>query len=192
MAKRLAFLGPAGTHTEQACLNYDPEAIRVPFASISRVAAAVESGLADEGMVPIENSLEGSVTPTLDLLIHESELFLRHELVLPIANCLVANDGTKIEDVTVVYSHPQALAQCHSFLANHLPNAAQVASMSTSAAVEQMQKRGRETAAISAKRASTLYSARILAQGIDDNPNNMTRFGSTRSVRLDRNGTPAT
>lgn len=176
MSRRLAFLGPAGTHTEQACLSYDPEATRIPFVSIPQAAAAVDSGVADECVVPIENSLEGSVNPTLDLLIHESKLSMRHELVLPIKNCLVAGSGTEIEDITVVYSHPQALAQCHSFLEDRLPNAEQVASMSTSAAVEEMQKRGREAAAISAERASSLYGAVILAQGIDDNPNNMTRF----------------
>ena len=175
-AKSLAFLGPAGTHSEQACLAYDPSARLMPFTSIPAAAAAVDSGTADEALVPIENSLEGSVTNTLDLLIHQSSLFIRDELVLPIKNFLVASDETRIEDIAVVYSHPQALAQCRSFLSKRISNADLVASMSTSAAVEDMLDRGPEAAAIATERASALYGTPILARDIDDNPSNVTRF----------------
>ena len=89
MPKRLAFFGPAGTHTEQACVNYDPDAVRLPYMPISEVVAAVEKGEADECVIPIENSLQGSVTETLDILIHHSSLSIRHELVLPITHFLV-------------------------------------------------------------------------------------------------------
>ena len=176
MAKRLAFLGPAGTHTEQACLNYDSEATRVPFASNTAVATAVASGLADEGVVPIENSQEGPVNETLDLLIHDSALSIRHELVLPIRNYLLSGQEARPEDIRVVYSHPQALAQCRSFLSKCFPEADLVASMSTAAAVEEMLSRGHEAAAIATKRASELYEAKVLAEEIEDNPNNVTRF----------------
>ena len=174
--KRLAYLGPAGTNSELACLTYDPEASRLPFPSIPATAAAVDSGQADECIVPIENSLEGSVTYTLDLLIHESALFIRHELVLPINHCLVAGDGTRNEDIKVIYSHPQALAQCRSFLSSRFPDAELVASLSTSGAVEEMLGRGGEAAAIASERASTLHGTAVLARSIEDNPNNMTRF----------------
>ena len=176
MSKRLAFLGPAGTHTEQAALTYDPQATLLPFASIPAVAAAVESGRAEECVVPIENSLEGSVTDTLDLLVHESSLSIRHELVLPITHHLVARMGTVIEEITAVYSHPQAMAQCRSFLSHRLPKARVVASLSTSAAVEEMMKAGPEAGAIASERASVLHAADILARGIEGSPNNMTRF----------------
>ena len=176
MPRRLAFFGPAGTHTEQACLSYDPEATKLPYAPISAVAAAVESGEADECVLPIENSLQGSVTDTLDLLIHHSTLFIRRELVLPIKHYLVAADGTAPEDVRVVYSHPHALAQCRGFLSKSFPHADAVASMSTAAAVEDMLKRGAEAAAIATRRAGELYGAGVLAEGIEDDPNNMTRF----------------
>ena len=174
--RRLAFLGPAGTHSEQACLSYDPEASRLPFASIPAVVSAVDSGSADEAVVPIENSLEGSVTDTLDLLIHESSLFIRGELVQPIKNFLVADQGTRTEDIRVVYSHPQALAQCRSFLSTRFPDVQAVASMSTAAAVEDMLSRGHQAAAIATERASALYGATVLEREIDDNPNNQTRF----------------
>ena len=176
MSRRLAFLGPAGTYTELACLAYDSGAALIPFPSIPGVAAAVDSGQADEGVVPIENILEGAVTDTQDLLIHDSRLLIRHELVLAIKHCLVAGGGTRTEDIRVIYSHPQALAQCRSFLSKSFPDAELVASMSTSAAVQEMLERGAEAGAIASERASELHGANVLAQGIEDNSNNMTRF----------------
>lgn len=175
-SKRLAYLGPVGTNTEQACLTYDPGAIRLSFPSIQTAATAVDLGEADECVVPIENSLEGSVTNTLDLLIHDSTLVIRHEVVLPIQHYLMARDGSSIEDVRVIYSHPQALAQCRLFLSKSLPDAEIVASMSTASAVEEMLRRGVNAAAIATERAGSLYGAKILAQKIEDNPSNMTRF----------------
>ena len=174
--RKIAFLGPPGTHSEQACISYDPKADRLPFASISAVISAVVSKAANEAIVPIENSLEGSVTDTLDLLIHDSTLFIHNELVQPIKNFLMAAKGTQPVDIEVVYSHPQALAQCRRFLSNRFPNVQTVASMSTSAAVEDMLREGPRAVAIATERASVLYGATILEREIDDNPNNQTRF----------------
>ena len=176
MSKRLAFLGPAGTFSEQAALNHDADATLVPVASIPAVVAAVDSGMADEGVVPIENSLEGSVTHTLDLLIHESALFIRHELVLPIKNYLLVKPGTESSEIKVIYSHPQPLGQCRVFLGQRFPEAQLVASLSTSAAVEEMLSSETVAAAIGTERAAELYGVDIVARGIDDNPNNETRF----------------
>ena len=91
--KRIAYLGPPGTFTEEAALLYDPSAQLMPFASVAAVAAAVDSGMAEEGVVAIENSIEGSVTDTLDILIHESRLSIRRELVLPIEHYLLVRPG---------------------------------------------------------------------------------------------------
>jgi len=176
MQKRLAYFGPAGTHTEQACITYDGVAVRIPFATIPLVAAAVDTGQADEGMVPIENSVGGSVSATLDLLIHESTLFIRRELVLPIKHFLLARRDADVRDIKVIFSHPQALEQCRDYLAEHFAQAEPIASMSTAAAVEEMLKRGGGAAAIGTERASILYDTEILARGIEDHPNNMTRF----------------
>ncbi len=176
MTKRLAFLGPHGTFTEQAASRFDGKADLVPFTSVSDAAAAVDNGRADEAVVPIENSLEGSVTDTLDLLIHDSRLSIRNELVLPIKHCLLARKGADIADIEVVYSHPQALAQCRTFLARRLPEAQLVASLSTSAAVDEMQRTQGAAAAVANERAAELYGTAILAQGIEDDPNNVTRF----------------
>ena len=89
-------------------------------------------------VVPIENSLEGSVNDTLDLLVHESSLFIRQELVLPIEHCILVYPGTQATDVRLVYSHPQALGQCRKYLEQNFPKADMVAALSTAAAVEKL------------------------------------------------------
>ena len=176
MARRLAFLGPAGTYTEQACIAYDRGATLLPYATIPLVSAAVGSGEADEGVVPIENSVGGSVSATLDLLIHESSPRIRRELALPIRHFLVTRPGTVREEIKAIYSHPQALDQCRSYIGEHFPGAQEVASMSTAAAVTEMLAREGGAAAIATERAAALYDAEVLAGGIEDYPNNMTRF----------------
>lgn len=176
MSTRIAYLGPPGTYTEQAALLYAPQGQLLPFASISAVASAVDSRMAEEGVIPIENSLQGSVTETLDLLIHQPSLFIRRELALRIVHYLLVRPGTKAGEVRVIYSHPQALAQCREFLERCFPKAALVASLSTTAAVEQMQSSQEPAAAIAPQRAAELYGAEVLARGIQDNPNNITRF----------------
>ncbi len=173
--RRLAFLGPPGTFSEEAALKYDPEAEPVAMASITAVAAAVESGMADEGLVPIENSLEGSVTETLDVLVHGGQgLSILSELVLPIEHYLLVKPGTKADQVKVVFAHPQALGQCRGFIERCFPKAAVEAALSNSAAVEEMM--AREGAAIGTRRAAEIYGAEALARGIQDRSPNLTRF----------------
>lgn len=176
MARQLAYLGPAGSYSEQAALNYDPQATLLPFTSIPAVVGAVDSGQAEEAIVPIENSLEGSVTFTLDVLVHESELFIRYEVVLPIRQCLVAKPGTRTDEIKVIYSHPQSLAQCRSYLDGHFAGVGQIASLSNSAAVQEMHRSESVAAAIASERAATLYGAEVLEHDIQDSSNNLTRF----------------
>jgi prephenate dehydratase len=147
----------------------------MPFATVAAVAAAVDSGMADEGVVAIENSLEGSVTDTLDVLIHESRLAIRRELVLPIEHCLLVSPGGSTDQVDTIYSHPQALGQCRRFLERCFPKARLEASLSTTAAVEQMMQH-EGSAAVATLRAAELYGIQVLAQGIQDNRSNETRF----------------
>ena len=176
MPIRLAYLGPPGSYSEQAAIDYDPAAEAIPLPAIPAVVASVGDGLADEAVVPIENSLEGAVTFTLDLLIHQSDLKIKNEQVVSIVHCLLADEGTITEDIRVVYSHPQALAQCREYLTRNLPRAAHVASLSTSGAVEDMRNSEAPAAAISSVRAAELYSARVVERGIEDVHNNQTRF----------------
>lgn len=185
-AKRIAFLGPLGTFSEEAALRYDPTAQLLPFASVAAVAAAVDSGMAEEGVVAIENSIEGSVTDTLDILIHESRLSIKQELVLPVEHCLLVRPGMQAADVKVLLSHPQALGQCRRFLERCFPKAEIVAALSTAAAVEEMMAR-ENAAAIATRRAAELYAAEVLAQHIQDRSDNLTRF-----VVLDETDHPPT
>lgn len=176
MAKRIAYLGPAGTFTEEAALLYDETAQLLPFPSIAAVAVAVDSGMAEEGVVAIENSIEGSVTDTLDLLIHESRVLIRKELVLPIEHQLLAKPGTQVSEVKVIFSHPQALGQCRNFIERCFPKVEVVAALSTAAAVEEMMACEYPAAAIGTKRAAQIYGADTLAKGIQDQASNVTRF----------------
>ncbi len=121
---RVAYLGPPGTFSEEALLTQrDLDAERVPVGSIPEVLAAVEHGDADLGVVPIENSIEGSVTVTLDQLAFESELLIQREIDLPIRLNLCARPGVAIGAVTRVLSHPHAHAQCRDWMRSKLPNA---------------------------------------------------------------------
>ncbi len=176
MTLRIGFLGPEGTYTEEATLQYDSQAELVPFPSIAAIGQAVSSGLTEQGVVPIENSLEGSVTFTLDLLISQPGLSIREELVLPIEHFLLALPGTQFPDIQVIYSHPQALAQCRDFLEKRFPQAQQGASLSTVSAVTDMRNSELPAAAIAPRRAAELQDVEIIGQNIQDNPNNVTRF----------------
>ena len=176
MAKRIGFLGPVGTYTEEAALKYEPKGNLVPYSTITEVGLAVSSGETDEGVVPIENSLEGSVTFTLDLLISQSGLSIAREIILPIEHFLMTAAGTRSPDIQVIYSHPQALAQCHNYLLRTFPQAQQTASLSTVAAVADMRASRLPAAAIAPRRAAQLYDVEIIGQNVQDNPNNATRF----------------
>ena len=175
MAMKLAYLGPPGTFSEEAALKYNEKADLVPFYSVPAVAAAVETGLAEEGVVAIENSLEGSVTDTLDLLIHESKLLIRRELVLPIEHHLLAKPGTKALEIEAVFSHPQALAQCRRFLARN--KLEPVRYHDTAGAARMVaDKRPTGAAAIASAICAKLYDLEIIKEGIEDHERNLTRF----------------
>lgn len=175
MVARIAYLGPAGTFTEEAGLLYNPAAHFVPFATVPAVANAVETGMCDEGIVPIENSLEGPVIPTVDLLIHEAKLHIRAEIQLPIVQCLFVRPGMTTEDIQVIHSHPQALGQCRRFIELCFPKARTEASLSTVQAVQDILSL-EGAAAIAPRRAGALYPVELLAEDIADVPNNVTRF----------------
>ena len=176
MTRRLAYLGPQGTYSEEAASLYDSEAELVPAATLPAVIDIVHAGEADEGIVPIENSLEGAVTFTADLLIHESRLKIKSELVLPIHHCLMAKTGTDIDEVEVVYSHPQSLGQCRDYLRHRFPDATPMPSLSNSAAVGDMIQSDRSAVAIAGKRAASFFDVQILEERVEDNHSNATRF----------------
>ncbi len=173
---RYAFLGPAGTHSEEALLSLDvadlePQAC----ATIEEVFAAVEDGRTDAGIVPIENSVEGSVNATLDTLAFDSTLHIQAEVVRDIHNALIVAPGVKLRDVTGVASHPQATAQCRGWLGRRLPGRPIVAANSTAEAVQRaVAEPG--VAAVSTELAANLYGGEVLASHIEDSHGNQTRF----------------
>lgn len=176
MANRVAYLGPAGTFTEEAVILFDPKAERLAASTVRGAADLVDAGKVDNAVVPIENSNEGSVPDTLDLLIHQSSLRIWKELVLPINQYLMAKPGTALRDIQMVYSHPNALGQCRGFLEKRMGKAQVVATLSTVAAVVAMKESKTPAGAIAPKRAAELYEVHILEERIQDNEGNATRF----------------
>ena len=176
MSKSIAYLGPPGTFTEEAVNQYDADAITHPMPSISAVAASIIADKADEGVVPIENSREGSVNDTLDLLIHGSGLAINNELVLPVVHSLVGKPGTDLNKVEIIYSHPNALGQCREFIENEFTQAKATPSLSTVAAVEDMLATEKVTVAIARQRTAELYNVEVLVDDILADQLNSTRF----------------
>ena len=134
---RIAHLGPAGTFSEEAALLYDADADLVPYPTITGSARAVRDGDSDLAICPIENSLQGAVTETVDLLIHEAGYAITGEVNLGVVHNLMALPGVTLGDIRRVYSHPQALGQCQGWLADHLPGVEAAAALSTAGSVEQ-------------------------------------------------------
>ena len=173
---RLAHLGPRGTYTEAAAIAFAPEAVLLPLPSFTAAVEAVERGEADAAVCAIENSIEGPVLETRDLLLRErSGVLIRGEVVLPIRHALVGAKGIDFAAAQVVYSHPQALAQCRAHLAALAPNAKPVAALSTAAAIESaIAEPG--ALAVGNALAADLYGATVYAQDIADESGNETRF----------------
>jgi prephenate dehydratase len=173
---RVAHLGPAGTYSEEAALRA-PDADPVPFPTLPDAIAAVAEGAADVAVVPIENSLEGTIGATLDTLATRGDVTVTGELVLPIAVHLIGAAGLDPAAVTRVLSHPQPLAQCAAWLRARLPGAERVATSSTADAVRQvLASPGEPWAALGPRRAAELYGGRLLAEDVADDPSNATRF----------------
>lgn len=168
---RIGFLGPHGTYTEEAASKLNGKLI--PYNSIIEVMEAVKKNKVDMGVVPIENSIEGPVGITLDLLVHDYDLKIIGEIILPISHNLLLNREGSIEDIKKIYSHIQALSQCRKFIGKM--DFKPIATPSTSGAAE-MVKYEKDAAAIGSKKAAELYDLNIFANDIQDYENNSTRF----------------
>ena len=177
---RVAFLGPAGTFTEEALRHSAPggEAIdEVPYPSVYETVMAVQSGAVDRAVVPIENSLEGSVTATLDALAGEADrVRIAAEVVRPVSHSLIARAGVDIGAVTRVLSHPQAIAQCTELLRGRLAHAQPASAPSTADAVRTVSESDEPWAAIGTRLAAEMYGCEVLASGVEDRSDNETRF----------------
>ena len=170
----VAYLGPAGTFSQEAALkHFGGFAMTVPCASIDEVFRQVETGAAGYGVVPVENSTEGAIGRTLDLLL-TTPAKVCGEVLLPVRQCLMSRARSR-SAIRKVYSHTQSLAQCQQWLARHLPHTERIAVVSNAEAARLAAREGR-AAAIGGKTAAALYDLRVLARNIEDEANNTTRF----------------
>jgi prephenate dehydratase len=177
--KNIAFLGPRGTFTEAALLqlNAAKDANLIPYPTVTSVLDAVRNSEVDAALVPLENSVEGSVSQTLDELASGEPLVIVDEAAINVKFSLMARPGTKLEDVNLITTHPHAFAQCRGWLATALPDARVVPALSTAAAAEEVaDPASRYQAAIAAEIAATHYGLNVLAHEIGDNSTAKTRF----------------
>lgn len=176
---RVGFLGPRGTFADEALHTQADLAASelVELRTVPAVINAVERGEIDLGLVPIENSIEGTISVTLDTLAFDTDLLIQREIDLPIALHLCVKPGTKLTDIRTVISHPNPLGQSRVFLAANLPDAELVATDSTARAAEQVRDAvGTDTASIGNRRGAELCGLEVLASDIEDHPGNETRF----------------
>jgi prephenate dehydratase len=174
---RIAFQGEPGAYSEAAIRAYFgvEQVVPVPCESFELVFKAVVGGNCDLGFVPIENSLAGSIHRNYDLLL-QNDLWVVGEYNLRISHCLIGLPGSELKDIIKVISHPQALAQCEHYL-HSLPGVTTEPVYDTAGSVKIVRERGSPTlAAIASQRAAELYGMTILAEGIEDDPANYTRF----------------
>ncbi len=172
---KVAYLGPKGTFTEQAARSYFLDNYDfIEYRDIPEVFTAISSDSVKFGVVPIENSIEGSVNIALDLLF-ESDFKVSGEIEQRIIQNLISEDNVDLTDVKKVISHPQAIAQCRNFLRFKLPKSERIEVASTAEAVKAV-KGSTDMAAIGSELAAESYKMKILYPGIEDNPNNCTRF----------------
>lgn len=173
-AQRVAYLGPAGTFSEQAALKYFGSSIeRIPCVSIDEVFRAAAAGSAEFGVVPIENSSEGVISRSLDLLLNtplqiiaETSLLVRHNLL---------RLKPSLDDIEVVYAHPQALAQCQDWLSTHLPHVERRAAASNADGAR-LAATNPAWAAIASERAGSEFALHVASHAIQDDAFNRTRF----------------
>lgn len=171
---KIGFLGPEGTHSQQAAFKHFGHSIHgLPLASIEEVFQEVEAGNADFGVVPVENSTQGTIQSTLDMFL-TSKLKISGEVELRVHQHLLSRSG-RIEDIERVYSHPQSFAQCKAWLREYLPKAEKIA-VSSNAEAARRARNADDAAAIAGASAGNVYGLKNVAGPIEDRPDNTTRF----------------
>jgi prephenate dehydratase len=171
---RVAYQGEPGAYSEQALFEYFGEVEPVPRETFDAVFESVAAGDCDAGMIPVENSITGSIPQTHDLLSRHA-LNIIGEYVLRVRHCLISMPGVTIPEIKKATSHPQALAQCAQYLRSRGIQAEP--SYDTAGSVKMLKDSGaRDTAAIASRRAAELYGMQILEESIEDDPQNYTRF----------------
>lgn len=173
----MGYLGPQGTFTEEAARSYDKNGtfLLKPYPAIDKIFSAIAKKEIDQGVVPVENSLEGSVNLTFDLLSGNTDLKIKGELLCRIKHFLLTAPGQNLTKIKGVYSHPQALAQCRLYLDKLLPEVSRISTPSTADAAA-LVARSKGKAAIASRQAAGLYGLEIIRENIQDESFNFTRF----------------
>lgn len=173
---RYAVLGPPGTYSEDAALSYWKETQELIYTpEISQVFNLVMEDKADEGLVPLYNSLAGTIGVTMNNLL-QHELYIGGECILPVRHCLMARETMDLTQVEVVISQPEAFLQCQGFLARQLPNARREIVNSTGQAASYIRQERRKAAAIGSHRAAEVYGLHVIASALEDDTENRTTF----------------
>lgn len=193
---KIAYLGPKGSYTHITAKNIfasEGEDSFIPYKTITDVVEAISKRKVDQAVLPVENSIEGGVSETIDSLLNVEEVYVTKEYVLPINHCLVADDGVALNDVTHVYAHPISFAQCRKFLHDKCDHVEKEVRSSNSAAAVAVAKHygtievlshaehangssENKPAAIAPELCAEIYNLKVLAKGISDVENNVTRF----------------
>jgi prephenate dehydratase len=178
---RVGYFGPEGTFTQEALIAATRERASalelIPLPTIYDTVMAVHAGTVERALVPIENSLEGSVNATLDALaIETEEVAIVGEVIHPIRHCLIARTPLELAEIEAVVSHPQATAQCARFIRTRLPQARVLAGASTAEAVRLVAEHAGPWAALGNRLAAARYGCRVLLDGVEDVAGNETRF----------------
>ncbi len=176
---KTGFLGPKGTFSQEAMIVYtkgNSEYSGVDYSTMTDLITAVSKGEIDEAVVPIENSLEGAVSTTMDMLATEPDIKIKAEVIIPISQNLLIKKGTRIENIKYILSHPQAVGQCRKYIDSNFPGAVIKYLYSTAEAAKEVAEGMADMAAVGSKAAAAVYDLEILRESIQDNNNNLTRF----------------
>lgn len=187
---RVGYLGPEGTFTGEA-LKYRLGGLyreAVPFSTVEETIRAVVEGTADRALVPLENSIEGSVNATLDTLAFDVDLFIQAEVEYPVSHVLLARQGVALDQIKTVTSHPHAAAQCRASLARLVPGARVIAANSTSEAAADVARSEEPLAVLGNRLSAEIYGLNIIAEELEDHPGNRTRFALLGTEKMPPSG----
>ncbi|MDD3419498.1 MAG: prephenate dehydratase [Candidatus Gastranaerophilales bacterium] len=191
--KKILFFGPYGSNTQIAAEQLSDGNELEPVCSIKKIINSVDKDPSLFGVIPIENSIEGTVRESIDNLIKttDNDIQIIKETIVPIKHCLITK-AKNLDEIKKVYSHPQALAQCNGYIVKNLANAHTIAAPNTAEAVKIITQKDCSTAAIANKKAAEIYNVPIFSENISDEPDNKTRFVLIGRVQLPKTGNDRT
>lgn len=186
--KKIGYLGPKGTFTDEAAYKYAENENRIEYSSFLQLTEALENHSIDEIVVPIENSLHGTVIEIIDYLISSKNAQIIHEQYMHINLCLIGKKVINYNQIKFITSKEEALSQCRKFISTNIPNSKQIFAPSTAQAIMDIKKNKNDSiVAVGPKRAAEIFELNILEQNIQDKKNNITRFVTLSNENINKN-----